>query len=98
MGILRAVGARSTDVFKIFFSESFIIGIICVALSTVACIWLCNVINTALATGLGASLFVFGAASFVVLVGVAFVTIVAATFIPVNNAARKKPVDSIRSL
>lgn len=98
IGILRAVGARSTDVFKIFFSESFTIGIICVVLSTVASVLLCNVLNTELASELGASLFVFGAASFMVLIAVALVTVVVATFIPVSNAAKKKPVDSIRSL
>ncbi len=98
IGILRAVGARSTDVFKIFFSESFVICVVCVVLSTIASIILCNIINTALATGLGASLFVFGIASFAVLVAVALVTTVVATFIPVNSAAKKKPVDSIREL
>jgi len=98
IGILRAVGARSTDVFKIFFSESFVIGVICVVLSTIASVMLCNLINTELATGLGASLFVFGLASFAFLVAVALVTIFVATIIPVNAAARKKPVDSIRSL
>lgn len=98
IGILRAVGARSADVFKIFFSESFVIGAVCVALSSIASILLCGALNTTLARELGASLFVFGAASFLVLVAIALVTIVAATFIPVNNAAKKKPVDSIRSL
>ena len=35
IGILRAVGARGSDVFKIFFSEAAIICLICVALSIV---------------------------------------------------------------
>lgn len=98
IGILRAVGARSNDVFKIFFSESFVIGSICVALSTAASIFLCESLNKELAAELGASIFVFGAFSFAVLVAIAFVTIVVATFLPVYNAARKKPVDSIRAL
>lgn len=98
IGILRAVGARSADVFKIFFSESFVIAAICLLLSTVACAVLCGYLNTVLAEGIGASLLVFGIASFVVMLIIAFVTAVAATFIPVNNAAKKKPVDSIRSL
>ena len=98
IGILRAVGARGTDVFKIFFSESFFISLICVLLSTIGSLVLCSVLNTSLAEGVGASLFVFGIASFAVLVGVALLTAVAATFLPVFNAARKKPVDSIRAL
>lgn len=98
IGILRAVGARSTDVFKIFFSESFVIAAVCVVLSTAASAVICDIINTLLAVEIGASLFVFGVASFVILVAVAMVTVVVATFLPVYHAAKKKPVDSIRSL
>lgn len=98
IGILRAVGARSSDVFKIFFSESFVISVICVLLATVASIVICHFINVSLASTLGASIFVFGPVSFTILVGIAFVTAIIATFLPVYNAAKKKPVDSIRSL
>ncbi len=98
IGILRAVGARSADVFKIFFSESFVIALICMALSVTASIIVCNSINASLAVELGASLFVFGPASFGVLTGAALVTVVIATYLPVRKAARKKPVESIRAL
>ena len=47
---------------------------------------------------IGASVFVFSTLSFAILVGVAVVTAIVATFLPVYNAARKKPVDSIRAL
>lgn len=98
IGILRAVGARSTDVFRIFFSESFVIASICIILSSVASIIVCSVINNALASSLGASLFVFGIASFIILVAIALFTAFVATILPVYNAAKKKPVDSIRAL
>lgn len=98
IGILRAVGARSFDVFKIFFSESFVIGLICVILSCFASYGLCNMINNEYSADLGASVFVFGIPSILVLVAIAIVTIVVATFLPVYNAAKKKPVDSIRAL
>ena len=98
IGILRAVGARSFDVFKIFFSESFVIAAICIALSITACISLCVVINDTLISLISASLLVFGINSLAVLIGVAFVTVVVATFLPVWSAARKKPVESIRAL
>ena len=98
IGILRAVGARSIDVFKIFFSESFIIAAICVAVSTICTIVACNVINVILSAEIGASIMVFGVASFGVLVLVAIVTAIISTFLPVFNAAKKKPVDSIRSI
>ncbi len=98
IGILRAVGARSVDVFKIFFSESFTISAICTALSMVACIVLCRVLNTTVGATLGASLFVFGFGSIVILIGIAILTAIIATFLPVRNAAKKKPVESIRAL
>ena len=98
IGILRAVGARGTDVFKIFFSESFVIAIICAILSIIASFVVCGFINTALTEGLGATLLTFGPLSVLVLLISAFITAVVSTFLPVYNAARKKPVDSIRSL
>ncbi len=98
IGILRAVGARGLDVFKIFFSESFFIGFLCVVFASIASVFICGALNKEMAASLGASLFVFGVASLAVLIIIAFVTIVIATFLPVWNAAKKKPVDSIRAL
>lgn len=99
IGILRAVGARSLDVFKIFFSESFVISLICIILSTIGSFFACGALNGEVASMLsGVSVFVFGAVSFLLLVGVALVTAIVATFLPVWNAAKKKPVDSIRAL
>lgn len=96
IGILRAVGARGMDVFKIFFSESCVIGVICVAAATAISVVLCNMLNQEYGADLlGASLFVFGVPSFASLVGITLVTIVIATFWPVFTAARKKPVESI---
>ncbi len=98
IGILRAVGARGVDVFKIFFSESFVIAVICLALSFVGSHILCNVLNKFVASEFGASVFVFGPKSWFVMIVIAVVTAVIATFLPVWNAAKKKPVESIRAL
>ena len=95
---MRAVGARSFDVFKIFFSESFFIAFVCVLLATIGSVLICGLLNAELAAQLGASLFVFGAPSLIVLLAIALATTVIATFLPVWNAARKKPVESIRAL
>ena len=98
IGILRAVGARSADVFKIFFSESFVIALIAIVLSTAGTYMLCDVLNQELGAALGASIFVFGIPSLAVMIGIAMLTAVVATFLPVWNAAKKKPVDSIRGI
>lgn len=98
IGILRAVGARSLDVFKIFFSESLVIAAICSLLSIVGSVFLCKVLNAELGSALGASIFVFGIASTLIIFAISLFTAFLATFLPVWNAAKKKPVDSIRAL
>ena len=98
IGILRAVGARGADVFKIFYSESFVIALICLALGIAGSIAGCNMINTEISNTLGASIFVFGGSSVAILLGIAAITSAAATFLPVFAAARKKPVEAIRAL
>jgi len=98
IGILRAVGARSIDVFKIFFSESFLIMIICVVLSILGNATICNLLNNTLAAKIDVTIFVFGVMSLFVLIIIALLTAILATFLPVYKAAHKKPVESIRAL
>ena len=98
IGILRAVGARSLDVFKIFFSESLTIAAICSAISIAGSSILCQVLNTEVGAALGASIFVFGITSVIIIIAIAVLTAALATFVPVWNAAKKKPVDSIRAI
>lgn len=100
IGILRAVGARGVDVFKIFFAESGIIVGICTLLSIVGTVAVCSILNTVLRTqiGLSISLFVFGILSVVMMIAIALVVAFVSTFLPVYLASRKKPVDSIRAL
>ena len=98
IGILRAVGARGADVFKIFFSEAFVIALICFVLGVAGSIFGCRLLNTELADTINASIFVFGTASFAILLGIALITSAVATFFPVSSAARKKPVEAIRAL
>lgn len=98
IGILRAVGARSADVFKIFYSESAIITTICFALAMIVCFVICPILNVKIAATLGASIFVFGPMSWLVMLAIAVFTSIAATFLPVYSIARKKPIESIRAL
>ena len=100
IGILRAVGARGTDVFKIFLSESGIIVGICTLIALIGTVILTFVINNLLKAeaGLQVTLFVFGPLSVLLMVAIAVVVAVISTFLPVYFAARKKPVESIRAL
>lgn len=98
IGILRAVGARGSDVFKIFFSESFTITLICTVISIVTSIGVCIILNKEVNDSLGASIFNFGILSMAIIIALAILTAVVSTFLPVRNAAKKKPVESIRAL
>lgn len=98
IGILRAVGARSSDVFKIFFSESFIIALINYVLAVAATITTIFFINRAFRqNGLTVTLLNFGvrqlALMFLITLGVAAI----ASFLPVWNIARRRPIDAIRN-
>ena len=99
IGILRAVGARGSDVFKIFFSESSIITLICFVLSAVAAGFVCNYLNQQLSESMiGVKLLNYGVINIGLILGVALVISFIATFIPVLIASKKPPVEAIRSL
>ena len=98
IGILRAIGSRSNDVFRIFFSESFIIAMINFILSIAGVFVVTNAINLLIREKLGILVTVLHCGIrqvvllFVVSVAVAFV----ASFLPVRKIAAKKPIDAIR--
>ena len=99
IGILRAVGARRADVFKIFVAEALIITMACFVISAVLSYLLCMYMNAFLLTNaVKISILSYGALN----VALLFVIVVAisalATVIPVTKASGKSPVDSIRAL
>lgn len=99
IGILRAVGARGTDVFKIFFSESSIISFICFVLSSIATGVVCYFLNDSIVNSpLGLSLIDFGVINIGFIFALTFIIGFIATIIPVSVAAQKPPVEAIRSL
>lgn len=99
IGILRAVGARGSDVFKIFFSESAIIGIICFVLAAVSAGITCMYLNNMFVESiLGIALLNYGLINILLILGVAIVISFIATFIPVYITSKKPPVEAIRAL
>ena len=99
IGILRAVGARGSDVFKIFFSEAFIFAFICFILSSIGSAWLCNVINSSILHTTvvpTAELLNYNVLNIAFTLVVSLVVCALATFLPVFNAARKPPVEVSR--
>lgn len=99
IGILRAIGARSNDVFKIFFSESLIIAVINFVISCIVVGILSMVFNmfTRYVAGILISVLDFGPRQVILLLLVSVGVAAAASFIPVKKIAAKKPIDAIRN-
>lgn len=99
IGILRAVGARRLDVFKIFIIEALIITLICFGISAILSSFACNIINTyTLENALKITILDYSFINVLLLLGISFIVSLLATIIPVTKAANKSPVDSIRSI
>lgn len=99
IGVLRAVGARGKDVFKIFFSESLFISIVCLIIAIIGAIIIVKNLNIYITNELGYPLHLlsFGLVSTGIMLGISLLVAFLGTFIPVFLIARKKPVDSLRS-
>ncbi|MCQ2385679.1 MAG: FtsX-like permease family protein, partial [Clostridia bacterium] len=99
IGILRAIGARSGDVFRIFFSESFIVASVNFVLSflTTGGITLC--INRYLREDLHILVTVlhFGVRQGLLLLLLSMGVALLASFVPVYRIASKPPIDAIKS-
>ncbi len=98
IGILRAVGARSRDVFLIFFTEAFFIAIVNFILSTVLSFAGILAINIIIRESLGfnLTLFSFDLRQILLLFAVSMVVAIISSFLPVNKIARKTPIDAMR--
>lgn len=99
IGILRAIGSRSGDVFRIFFSEAFIIAMINFVLSSLATFAIANAINKALREEvyLQITVFPFGIRQVILLFILCTASAIVSSFLPVYKNARKKPIDAIRN-
>ena len=98
VGILRALGARSYDVCRIFFSESFLLALVSVAVAIPSTVGLSYAVNKILADFFFIRIAVLNFTIWmpvsILLLG--FVIAFAATVFPVLKEARKAPIDAIR--
>ena len=99
IGILRALGARSSDVFGIFFKESLIIALINFALAFITTSVGAFFINRALITELGIDLALLTVTirQFALILGISVLAAFIASIIPVSKISRKKPIDAINN-
>ncbi|MCL1885225.1 MAG: ABC transporter ATP-binding protein/permease [Dehalococcoidia bacterium] len=99
IGILRAVGARSSDVFGIFFNESLVIALINFVIAAIAVFGFSIYLNSTLRGkySLIITLFSFGIRQMILIlivsVGAAFI----ASILPTTRISNKKPIDAINN-
>lgn len=98
IGILRAIGSRSNDVFRIFFAESFIIAIINFVLSSIGVGVATAVINYVFRNEIGILVTVlsFTVRQVLLILAVSILVAFLASYIPVKKIASKRPIDAIR--
>lgn len=100
IGILRAIGARSIDLFKVFFVETFVVTTGCFLLGMIGTPFLCSIVNGYIMknSSIVFSALLFGWKGALFLFGISLVIALVATFFPVRNASKKNPVEAIRAL
>lgn len=98
IGILRAVGAKRSDVFKIFYSEAFLISVINFFLSAVAVVVTSVFVNNAIMKeGISFAIMSPNLSVFLLLFAISILTSFVSALLPVTRIANKKPIDAIQN-
>ncbi len=97
IGILRALGAKTRDVFAIFVSESIIISLINAVASIIVTIFACMGLNVLIRneTQVDLSVLNFGIRQVVIMIIINVAIAVLASLIPIYRMSKKKPIDCI---
>jgi ABC-type lipoprotein export system ATPase subunit/ABC-type antimicrobial peptide transport system permease subunit len=99
IGILRAIGARKIDIYKIFYLESYLIGLFSFLLSSVICFISTYIANDIISKDLFFNIkpIIFKIDTFYYLFGIVVIVTFIASILPISKIAKMKPVDSIYS-
>ena len=99
IGVLRALGARGSDVFGIFFNESMIIAAINFVLSTIATFVVCIVLNNIVLASLPVDIVLLnvGIRQLILIAGVSVLSAFLGSFLPTSKISRKRPIDAINN-
>ncbi len=97
IGVLRALGARSVDIVKIFLLEGIIIAIISGTIASILLVIISNLCNNLFINELGTIIapFLVGFRQFVVIYLLVFIVTLIASIIPMIRISKMKPIDAI---
>ncbi len=95
IGILRAIGARGTDIMNIFLFESLMLGAIILGISIPAVIFASNTLTGLLLQAMPITIVTFKIRQVFTMTAITLAIITIASFIPVLRISRKKPIDAI---
>ena len=98
IGVLRALGSNSSDVFKMFLTESLIISLISGILACGVSFYACELVNFYIRDimSLMVNFAIYGIRQVIIILAIAIVTSIMASIAPIIKIAREKPVDLIR--
>lgn len=98
IGVLRALGSNSRDIFRIFITESLIIaiinGILACVVSAIGCIFVNMYIKTVM--GLTISFAIYSLRQIIITILASLGTGILASLLPIIKICKEKPVDLIR--
>ena len=99
IGVLRALGARGSDVFGIFFNESMVIATINFVLSTIATFAVCIVLNGIILEALPVDIVLLnvGIRQLILIAGVSVLSAFLGSFLPTSKISKKRPIDAINN-
>lgn len=98
IGVLRALGSGSSDVFKMFITESIVISLINGVLACLTSWIACTLVNNYLVNVMHfvVNFALFGVRQVFVIFGISILAAIISSIMPIVKIAREKPVDLIR--
>lgn len=97
IGILRALGARSSDVVKIFLWEGVVLAFVSGTLASIFLYIITTTLNNfiMIETSIILTPFIVGLRQFIVIYFIVFVVVLFSSIIPIIKISRMKPIDAI---
>ena len=97
IGVLRALGARSIDIIKIFLWEGIVMSFISATIASILLVLVTNLLNNVIMAGTNLILtpFILNIRQFVLIYLVVFIVTIISSIIPIIKISKMKPIDAI---